>query len=475
MKFLYPLILASIMTAISTAHGANKLSLQDYLEQVRGSNSAVKGARLQGEGGILEAQSASVIQLPYLFANYTNFDDRSEQANPTFSGNRTKGNQYTIGLSNNTPIGLNAKYSYNVAYTEIQNASAIPVPNFYTAYNKLELQQQLWKNGFGSEVRAQATALGSSKLVRAYSNKHTELALHAETENSYWRLAFARRSLEVQREMLTRAGRLLEWARNRVKLQLGDKADLLQAQANYDLRRLDMINLREMEKNAALAFNMMRNREGDIVPEELEIPSLDQTIKVVGKQNGLSANRYDVQAAEQQMKAAVASSQLDREKLKPSVDLFGNISWSGRDANRGLALEEAKSSKRSNVAFGVNLSIPLAVPQALNAMKGNSLTQEGAAISFDQKKIEADTELTQLKNSLNETLGKLELIQSLERIQKEKYENENQRLLRGRTTTYQALIFEQDYSNTQLSRLRIQNDALQLVARMNLFRTSLSN
>jgi outer membrane protein TolC len=55
-------------------------------------------------------------------------------------------------------------------------------------------------------------------------------------------------------------------------------------------------------------------------------------------------------------------------------------------------------------------------------------------------------------------------------VQREKFEHERERLLRGRTTTYQAISFEQDYANTQLLRLRTQAEVLQTIAQMKAFR-----
>mgnify|MGYP001046760359 CR=1 FL=1 len=47
-----------------------------------------------------------------------------------------------------------------------------------------------------------------------------------------------------------------------------------------------------------------------------------------------------------------------------------------------------------------------------------------------------------------------------------------ERLLRGRTTTFQALNFEQDYASAQLLRLRTQAEVLQLTAQLNAFRSN---
>lgn len=461
--------MGSIFLAAASALAAPSLSLDEYLGQVEETSPGLKAVDLRGEGNILEARGAEVLYYPNLFANYTHYNDKTETLNPPFQGDRTLGRQYSVGLAANTPIGLAAKYTYNITNTELVNATAIAVRNYYTAYNKVELTQSLWKNGLGSETRAQKAVVESSHLAKGYSNKYGAIGQRVQAENTYWRLAFARRSVEVQQDILSRANKVLQWAKRRVALQLGDKGDLLQAQSSYDLRRLEMMSAQEEEKNASRAFNMMRNKEGSSVNEELKIPSLEETLDLAKKERSRKGTRLDVKATEQSEALAAASAQLDREKLKPTVDVFASLAWTGRDAKKTEAVREAQTSKRSNISLGVTLSVPLAVPQALEGIHGNSLSQEGARYAVEQKRLEESLEWKELLTKIAEAKDRLDLLRSIERVQKEKYENEQQRLVRGRTTTYQALSFEQDYAATQLSRLRTQNEVLRLVSQFKLF------
>ena len=48
----------------------------------------------------------------------------------------------------------------------------------------------------------------------------------------------------------------------------------------------------------------------------------------------------------------------------------------------------------------------------------------------------------------------------MEKLQKEKMLNEQDRLKRGRSTTYQTLVFEQDYAQAQALRIRVQTEIL---------------
>src|SRR5690606_31778944 len=149
---------------------------------------------------------------------------------------------------------------------------------------------------------------------------------------------------------------------------LGDRADLLQAQASYDLRRIELMAAEEEERNASRAFNLLRNQEGAQVPEQLAVPTLEATIALVPTPK--TGTRFDIKAAEQEKEATTASVQLEKERLKPTVDLFANVALTGRDPTRSEAVGDSFGSGHSNIALGVNFNVPLQVPAVRRGIKG---------------------------------------------------------------------------------------------------------
>jgi outer membrane protein TolC len=460
-------LLAAAALAGTQAFAAGALTVDDYLSQVTANSPGLKAANLSAQGYKLTADGASVASLPYFFGSYKNLNDRQQTTSPAFEGNQTLGEQYTMGFSLNSSIGLNAKYSFNLSNNDIRGATALPLENYSSAYNELDLTQSLVRNGFGSETRAQSALIESSNMANSYSNRFSALSQLVQAENTYWRLAFARRAVEVEKDVLARAEKVLQWAKRRVNLQLGDKSDLLQAQASYQLRRIELASEQQEERDAALAFNLLRKREGSEVSESLSLPSVQQTLAMVPPQK--SGTRFDVKAAQKQRDATVSSLQLDKEKLKPDVSVFASLAWTGLDKDRSPAMNDAFGSKYSNLAFGLNFSVPLAVPSVVHGLHGTDLTQEAADYNLEQKTLDEHKEWQDAQSRLADAKSRLSLLKDVEKVQKEKYENEQKRLLRGRTTTYQTITFEQDYAATQLTTLQTQNEVLQLLAQMKLF------
>ena len=63
----------------------------------------------------------------------------------------------------------------------------------------------------------------------------------------------------------------------------------------------------------------------------------------------------------------------------------------------------------------------------------------------------------------------LKLSQAIEAAQKSKLEYERRLLKQGRTTTYQILLFEQDFSNSQITTIQLAYQMLALIAEEKLY------
>jgi len=464
------LILISMLGVYSgTCVAESKLTVSDYLAQVTGENPYMEAQKLQVEAGIRRAESAQVLTFPYLFGSANNYVDKAETSFPSQQGNETRSTVYSLGLGMNTAFGLNGRYTWNNG--DVQTfGSSFPMPGRYTSYNRLDLTLNLAKNGFGSEIRARKELIRANNTAQAFASRYAYTAKVAEAEATYWRLALARQAVVVQRDILERAGRLLSWANRRVGLQLGDRGDILQAQASSDLYTLSLASAVEEEKSSARAFNLLRKREGDSVPEAVAFPSIDELLKMKAPER--SGERLDVQANAERTKASQAQAQLDREALKPNVDVTAVYAWNGRDADRSAAISEGFRSQNPTRGIGLIFSAPLNVSTWTRGLKGAEMQSEAFGLELDYARQVEAKEWAEINSRLKDARARLALVRTLESAQKAKFENERSRLQRGRSTTFQSLTFEQDYAQAQLTRLRTQAEVLQLLAQMRTFEGS---
>ena len=70
---------------------------------------------------------------------------------------------------------------------------------------------------------------------------------------------------------------------------------------------------------------------------------------------------------------------------------------------------------------------------------------------------------------LSDAKTRLGLAFTIETAQKQKLEYEKQRLKEGRTTTYQVLLFEQDYSQAEYAKAKAAAQVLDFSARLKLY------
>jgi outer membrane protein TolC len=456
-----------LLFSLSAQAAPSQLSLTDYLAEVSNRSPNVSAARLHADGGASRAQGANVPTAPYLFGSLNALDDQAVQAYPAFQGTETISNSYTVGVGLNSAYGIDGRYSWNTGYMNV-NGVSFPTAGNYTSFNKVELTWNLLRNGFGSEIAANQQLVRSNSQAQSLSGDFQLVGALSQAESAYWRLGFARQAVAVQKDVLDRAEKLLEWAKRRVNLQLGDKSDLLQAQANFGLHRTDLSTAIEEEHAAARAFNILRDKEDDSVPEAVAVPSVPETLHAPPPRR--ESERLDVQAAVERTKAAQAQTQLEKEKIKPNLDLNASYAWNGRDRLRGDSVSDALGGQHPTKSIAVSFSVPLDVATLLTANGGANKEIEAATFDLDQTRLAEAKDWNDLSEHLVQSRARLELLNTLETVQKEKYENERQRLLRGRTTTYQTITFEQDYANTQLQRLNTQADVLKTIAQMKSFR-----
>lgn len=448
---------------------AGKIGLDDYLKQVRGNNQAYVGAVKASEALKSQAVEGDAIFSPIFFASaFWNSDSRKTNA-PSFQGTKTNYDVYTLGIGKVTSFGLDARLSYNVFYTSISGASpaALPISKFYDARPQLEFTQSLWKNGFGKETRSKSELANASLLKLGYETSFRARQLISQAEASYWRLSLARASVDVQQQTLERASTILDWAKRRVGNDLADKADLLQAEAAFEMRALELQRALDEEQAAARAFNSQLGVESDEVTSEVESfdPNIIHAISVPKR----DTMRDDVKAAEQDERVARANSELTRQKYAPTLDLVGTIALNGRNATLNPSIDESFTSQYPQSRVGVNFNMPLDFGVVSDAREAALVTRQAAELTYRRRLFDQEREWTDLTRRFYQAKRRFELALGIEELQRKKVTHEKSRLDKGRTTTFQVILMEGDYAAARLTKLQAASEILTLSSSLKTF------
>lgn len=453
---------------------SKQFSLEEYLETVKANHGGFESSRKASGGGLLISKEASLLYSPKFFLNGLYSSDEKPTPNPGFQGTKTIFQSYSFGLDQLTPYGQSARLSYNLNYYSIKdtNPGFVVSPKYYDMKPMIEVTQSLWRNGFGSETRALHDATEAAALATHFSERYRMKSILADAEWTYWNLVFANEIVGIKQDSIERTKSLRSWSARRAKLNLADKSDLLQADAALKTKELELQTAFDGARTAALNFNSQRGIVSEKVPEALQAFNLkdwDYLNAEIYRAASPTAPRDDVRASEQVNIQARAQAQTGLDKNSPVLDAFGSYGWNGHDAHFDEARSDSFGDDFPAWTVGVRFSMPLFFGDLNRTRDGYRQQQLASDLRFQRNVTDQNTEWQDLTKRLGETKTRLELAIALEKVQREKVLHERKRLDSGRTTLYQVILFEQDYATSQVQRVQLEMELVQIAARLKLF------
>ena len=449
---------------------AQTLSLDQYREQVRAAHQGLQASELKARGASARAKDEDdLFYQPSALAEIKRTDDQRPTLSSSFQGTQTVTNKYSLGVKKTTRFGLQSQLTYDLINTEIVGASSALVPQstFYDGAIAVELTQPLWQNGFGrlNKVQSEATEANANRAL--YSERYNIDLILRDAETKYWRLAVARELVKISRESVQRAKDIVNWQSRRVRERLVDAADLLQAQAALKMRELELDAALAELVLAERAFNDHRSNASEAVPEAVSIPSF----KDLGKWQIPLAHRdrFDVVANRYANESARASMEASRERLLPELNLVGSGSYNAKESNFGDSASKPWGARNPYYAIGLKLIFPLDRGATNSVRDGYAQEAAGTELAYRRSLIDQENDWRVIAQQFETAKKRLALAIELESAQERKLEAERIRHRQGRSTTYQISLFEQDFLNAQLTRVRAASEILSLRAQMRIY------
>ncbi|MCX6125574.1 MAG: TolC family protein [Proteobacteria bacterium] len=454
----------------SQASWSNELLLNDYLLQVKTSNTEIKSSVLASQAADEKSADAEMMFKPTVFATIQTAHDKRELSPVSQRGSQTNNTLYQGGVSKLTEWGTAAKLYYSTSNTSIRDTEDrfVPEPTWYDAGTTMEVSQPLLKNSLGRDFKNSiALQKGQSDLTSLREALKRKFTL-VEAEATYWRLVIARESARTAKDNLDRANRIVQWNRKRVNSELADAADLIQAEALSEVREIELTIAQDEITAAGHAFNTVRGSSEQVVKEELAKISAELLASIPVPQK--TGDREDVQLSMWSERLAETSMNLAETKYDPSLDLFASATANGRDSeNRTKAVSESFTPKFMTWAIGLKLSAPIGGETASRVRGGYAKDKESASLGAARKRFEGEREWLDLSRKLAESKHRLTLVQKVELTQKKKLDAERDRQNRGRSTMFQVTQYETDYAQSQLNVIRNKAEILGILARMKTF------
>lgn len=228
----------------------------------------------------------------------------------------------------------------------------------------ISLRQPLLE-GAWSEVnlaplaRAQARADQSLFLLRSDA-----LDVIADVEIAYWNLAFAQAARELIASNLSLADSLLDENKERQRLGLVTKLEVLQAETELLNQQEDIIQAERLIEDSEDRLrrlvgdvSLMSDLDGDIAvsPLSSQLPPLRPIGEVV---RDTILSDADAQAQEKAIEVARINQILAKDDTKPQLDFVGGVDYLGRDDDGPEAYKGAYRGDGYNWNAGLELRFP---------------------------------------------------------------------------------------------------------------------
>lgn len=450
-----------VFFASAFAQAQTLLTLTQYLETIKKQSPQARAYINNIESLKVKIRQAELSLTPEGYAQYNIFDDRKPQVTPQFAARRTDGYNWRVGVRKQTTFGLtsNLYFDANKIQLDVANPGFFPQNPYSESKAVLELRQSLLRNSFGESVSAEQEAAKASAQAQLYAEQFKLKNLLLDAENMYWTLASYNQVIKLQEENVERAKKTSEWMEKRANMRLFDDVDALQTRTAYESRLLELQSSLDERSELIRNFNTFRGSDSEVIESLDQLPTQDWMKDMQAVTHGI---REDFSALKSQAGLQKAQAISSRSQIKPELDIIGTVSTGGLDGTFSDSFRDLRKWNHPSWLVGVSFKVPLnfsLTGQLKSSYQAaiNAADDQAQQAAFQENRVWKD-----LLSKRQEAQKRYDRSVKIENLQSTMVKKERQRLINGRTTTFQALNFEQNLALSQIQRVRSQLVLLQI-------------
>ena len=457
-----------------------KMTQDEFMKMAEKNNPEIIAADRSFEALAKKSQELDTLYQPTVNASGSYSDDRSGLSfSSPFQTSDTSVTAYSIGLSQRNTYGTSLTVAYTGAITNLDLYSPMPIPGYpgiyssigaYTIKPTLSISQSLLKDTKNGQTQANINKTKALARAGQYQQLFLRQQVLLKARTAYLNLALSREVLNFRRTSLERSGKVLEWTQRRVDLDLADKADLLEAQAGYKQRQLNLQTAQEDEIRAQRNFKEAMGSAVQTADYDLE-KIVDMVLCCEPADLSRTGERADVLAADQQLTAATLAEREATLRVGPEVSLFGSTGFSGLALDYNAANNQAFSFEKPNYTVGLAVSMPLGYSLINTVKEGYHNDVEAAVQGLARARLSADNSWDDLATNWKNVKDRLQMARDIQDVQSKRVESEQKLFRRGRTTTFLVLNAQNDLDDAVLSVYRLIFEELITKAQAELFNT----
>ena len=388
---------------------------------------------------------------------------------------------YNGGLTQNIPWGgATISATLNNSRQATNSNNAFYNPQFQSVWSAVFTQPLL--RGFRTDT--QRRQLVVSRVNREISDVQLRASITntvSNVRNAYWDYVFATQSVDVARQSLELATKLVQ--DNQIRVEVGTMApiDVVQAQAEAAARRQALVNAESIKRTTELAVKRLivagtddANWTGTLdatdrpafAPEPIDVEAAVK--RALGQRTDLEIARKNIQNNSTTLKYL-------RDQTLPDIDLQVNYGVQGvggpyqQRANTGIlgsqittvvpgGIEDAMRTllglnyPRWTVALNVSYPIGLSSQDASVARARVQLSQVEAQLK--QVQLQIATEVTNAAVNARNTAEAVQAAQATRELSQRRLEAEQSKFDVGMSTNYFVVQAQRDLNDSRNSELR---------------------
>lgn len=344
---------------------SNPLSLEDAVYRSLDAN---LGIRINGFAPEIAETAVDVEQAAFdttLFSNANAGETERASIADATQGTSSSTRSIEIGASKRFSTGASAQITTNLTRSE-NNAITATSQLDYNSDFGVSLRQPLLR-GAWTDVNLAPIKQAESRLAAARIRFNQQVFdLIAGVETAYWNLSTAFAQLDLRKTSLRTAEILLEEAREKERVGLATRVDLLQAEANRAQREEEIIVAEQAIADAADALFVLQGNlamADGFIDRSVDVESLPEAMPAITPFETLWSRTllWDLDIAIQQetLRQRNLDILLARNLRDPQLDLTLSGGQLGRDDQRGgTAVENALNGDGMFWRTGLQFSLP---------------------------------------------------------------------------------------------------------------------
>ncbi len=463
------------------------LTLDDAVKLALDRNLDIAVQRLNPQINDLAYASARAVYYPSLTSVISSQSNTNPSTNTITGGTIGSGvtngtGTFNGGVAQSVPWGGG---SFQVSINNQRATSTAQISRYNPAYTPIWSGQYLQPLLRGFKTDSTRQQLQVTKLNRDVSDVQVVATITntlSNVRNAYWDYVFAVQSVEITRQSVDLANKLVE--DNQTRVQIGTMApiDVVQAQAQAATAVQNLVTAQATQRTTELALkrlivNGTQDPNWNATIDPVDRPDFrPETIDVEAAIRRALSQRTDLTIAQKNVQANDVTLKYLDDQTKPQADLQANYGLSGVGGTQlvrtgsgiggdapitstipggyGDALSSMFGGGFPRWAIGVNISYPLGISSQKAAVARAQVQLSQVQAQLKQIELQVATEVTNAAINVRSNGERVQAAQVARELAQRQLDAENSKFAVGMSTNYFVVQAQNQLANSQNNELQ---------------------